>query len=104
MHSDVNEIFDLVELNCIVSDRYGLRYITTQNISETLTKLLNKGFVSLTDCFTLKNKTIYIQLTNFEMRQSLFVITQYENISILRRFFKNFKAYEIDILRYLQEC
>ena len=100
---DINKIHEIVGSDCKSITQSGHLYITTVNVIETLKKLNDKGFNSLTDCFVTSNKTVYLQITNFEARQNLFVITHYDNIDELQNFTKNFKAYRMDMLRYLRK-
>ncbi len=103
MLSDVNKILEIVSQECSVSEQHSYFYITTTDVIDTVKKLRHKGFDSLTDCFVTNTKLIYLQLTNFDTRQSLFVVTQYDEMNKLQKLFKNFNAYELDMMRYINE-
>ena len=104
MLSDVNKILEIVGQECSVSEQHSYFYITTTDVIDTAEKLRNEGFDSLTDCFVTNIKVIYLQLTNFNTKQSLFVVTQYDmEMGKLQKLFKNFSVYELDMMRYINE-
>ena len=100
----IETIFEIVGAVCKISECNGYLYIETPTVTDTLNKIYDAGFKSLTDCFITKDKQIYFQITNFLTKQSLFITSQYETDifdGTIQELYPNYIAYEIEIKQYL---
>lgn len=99
----IKTVFEIVGSICKVEERGERLYIETPIVADTLKKLYEVGFRSLTDCFVTKDKKIYFQLTNYLTKETVFATSKYY-IDIfdddIRKLHPNYIAYEAEIKQY----